>query len=143
MSVRTLKKQYYQHSLEWHPDRWAGASEYLQGRAQEMFTLISEAHTFIAKHLKDMRDKPCTEFNPFCDKPDQFKDKDSSYYLGHTKPVTMQCSPGGGPCSVREDGQAGPIVLAENNAKKQVYHHPADKFDDEEAMYKYYATHKH
>jgi hypothetical protein len=113
---------------------------------QEVFTLISEAHAFVSKHLQDKLDKPCTELNPFCPPPpsDPAAGDGGGRRRGRgARPVTMQCGAGGDPCSVHEDDHAPVVLVGGGGGKRQVLHHPADRFEDEDAMYRFYATHKH
>jgi hypothetical protein len=77
-SSRELTRRYYEHSLEWHPDRWAGdgVPEKLQKRAAGVFALVSEAHKFLKKYVAEQAEAPCTATNPYCPQQEQEEEED-------------------------------------------------------------------
>jgi hypothetical protein len=75
---RELTRRYYAHSLDWHPDRWAGEGvpAELQKKAAGVFALVSEAHKFLKKYVAEQAEAPCTATNPYCPQQQQEEEED-------------------------------------------------------------------
>jgi hypothetical protein len=52
--MKTLKRAYYKKSLQWHPDRWVGLSQYSVA-VQAAFELVHEAYDHLQQQMDDLQ----------------------------------------------------------------------------------------